>query len=292
MEFKDSSNRRRKVFVLLGVVLALVAGGAAFYLSSQGTAQAVEVPMKTVVVAVNDIPARVVLDSGMLAQREVADDPSVAQAVDDPALLIGRLTGVSIYANQPVTPNLLATNAAGAEFSILSPTETVSPDSPAWRAVSVMVPKERAVGGHVEIGQRLDFFATIKIETLVPNKDGKLESLPDAVSGNQPGLSTKLSWEDVEILAKDDDADIYVLKVELHQAEEISHMMAAKDLGFELDFSFALRPDGDSRPVARGGYGETIERIFEQYNLPVPRILDLDTYPQPGAEPSPFVPTP
>ncbi len=38
MEFKDKS-RRRKVFVALGLVLSLVAGGAAFFLASSGAAQ-------------------------------------------------------------------------------------------------------------------------------------------------------------------------------------------------------------------------------------------------------------
>ncbi len=146
------------MFLVLGVVLALVAGGAAFYLSSQGSAQAAEVPMKTVIVAAQDIPARTVIDAAMLADGELADDPSVAQTLDDPNLLIGRATGVSIYANQVITPNLLAITSAGAEFSILGPTETVTPDSPVWRAVSVTVSKDRAVGGHVEVGQRLDLF--------------------------------------------------------------------------------------------------------------------------------------
>jgi len=51
-------------------------------------------------------------------------------------------------------------------------------------------------------------------------------------------------------------------------------------------------PDGDARPVDRSGYGETSDRLFEQYNLPVPQILDLESYQPPRAEPSPFVPAP
>lgn len=291
MEFKDNS-RRRKVFVVLGIVLALAAGGAAFFLSSQGSIQAAEVPMRNVVVAVRDIPSRTVIDGGMLTVRPVPDDPSTAQALDDPSLLIGRLTGVTIYANQVVTPNLLATNAAGAEFSILSPTETIGPDSPYWRAVSVTVPKDRAVGGHVEIGQRVDLFVTIGIDVLVPDENGKLVSEPDPVRGYQPGKATKITWEDVEVLAKDPDADLWVVKVDLHQAEEITHLAAAKDLGQEVDFSFALRPDGDNRVVDRTGYGETIARIFRQYNLPVPELLNFEDNVQGEPQPSPIVPVP
>jgi len=127
---------------------------------------------------------------------------------------------------------------------------------------------------------------------LVPNEEGKLVEEPDPVSGAQPGMATKITWEDVELLANDPDAHVYILKVDLHQAEEITHVLASKDLGDPYDISFALRPDGDARPTVRSGYGESSDRLFEQYNLPVPQILDLDSYQPPRAEPSPFVPAP
>jgi len=290
MMFKDNS-RRRKVFLVLGVVLAVAAGGAAFYLSSQGsTADAAPVPKRIIIVAVRDIPARTIIDAGMLAQREVTDDPSVAQAITDENLLLGRLTGVTIYADQAMTPNLLATSAAGAEFSILSPTETISPDSPIWRAISVLVPAERAVGGHVEIGQRVDLFLSVSIATNVVSETGEFVERPDLVNRYQTGESTKITWEDIEVLAIVPDEGLYILKVDLHQAEEINHALASATLGKQFEFSFALRPDGDNRLVDRSGYGETFDRIFQQYNLPIPGIIDQDAYPQPSPEPSFIVP--
>ena len=205
-------------------------------------------------------------------------------------MLVGRLNGVTIYANQAITPNLLATSAVGAEFSILSATETISPDSPIWRAVAVFVPKDRAVAGNVEIGQRVDLFVTEQIDVLVPDDAGQLVVEPDPASGYVPGKATKITFEDIEILSKDDDADLYTLEVDLHQAEEISHLMAAKDLGDILNFSIARRPDGDNRLVDRSDYGETHDRIIKQYNLPIPSIIDLDVFQQPGSAPEPFVP--
>lgn len=291
MEFKDNNSRRRKVFLVIGVVLAVASGGAAFYLSSQGTtAEAAPVPKRTIIVAVRDIPARTIIDAGMLTQREVTDDPSVAQAVTDEDLLLGRLTGVTIYANQAMTPNLLATSAAGAEFSILSPTETISPDSPTWRAISILVPAERAVGGHLEIGQRVDLFLSVSVITSVVDETGQLGEAPDLANGYQTGESTKITWEDIEVLAIVPDEGLYILKVDLHQAEEINHALASANLGKQFEFSFALRPDGDNRLVDRSGYGETFDRIFQQYNLPMPGIIDQDAYPQPSPEPSFIVP--
>jgi Flp pilus assembly protein CpaB len=287
MEFKDKS-RRRKVFVALGLVLSLVAGGAAFFLASQGSTKAAEVPMKTVVVATQQIDARTIIASDMLVERSVPDDPTVEQAVVDPAMLVGRLSGVTIYANQAITPNLLATSAVGAEFSILSATETISPDSPTWRAVAVFVPKDRAVGGNLEIGQRVDLLVTAQVDVLVQDAEGKLVIEPDPVSGYAPGKSTKIGFEDVEILAKDEDADLYTLKVDLHQAEELSHLLASADDTIKI--SIVLRPDGDNRVIDRSSYGETNNRIIEQYNLPIPMVIDLDAYVQPSSAPAPFVP--
>ncbi len=137
-------------------------------------------------------------------------------------MLVGRLSDVTIYANQAITPNLLATSAVGADFSILSATETISPDSPIWRAVAVFVPKDRAVAGNVEIGQRVDLFVTEQIDVLVPDDAGQLVVEPDPASGYVPGKATKITFEDIEILSKDD-ADLCALEVDLHQAKEISH---------------------------------------------------------------------
>ncbi len=76
-----------------------MAGGAAFYLASQGSTKAAEVPMKTIIGATQQIGARTIIASDMLVERSVPDDPTVEQAVVDPAMLVGRLSGVTIHAN-------------------------------------------------------------------------------------------------------------------------------------------------------------------------------------------------
>ncbi|CAN5786552.1 hypothetical protein BH24CHL8_BH24CHL8_08770 [soil metagenome] len=92
--------------------------------------------------------------------------------------MIGRLSGVTIDADQVISPNLLATGAPGAAFSILSPTEVITADSPAWRAASVLVPKDRAVGGLIEIGQRVDLFVTVDYTVNSIDEEGELVEMP------------------------------------------------------------------------------------------------------------------
>jgi Flp pilus assembly protein CpaB len=271
MEFKDRS-RRRRFMVVIGVVLALVAGGAAFALSSQGAGQAqAQVEMRTILVAAREIPARTVLTASDLTLRELPKDSVVTEALDDPANAVGQVTGVPIFLNQPITPNLLATGAVDAAFSILGPDEPVEEDSPVWRAVSVAIPPERAVAGHIQTGQRVDLIASVQLDILNWDPvENAYTGNPTAENGFVSGKTTKVTFEDVLVLNADSESEMYVLKVDLNQAEEISHLQTA-----EGTFAIALRPEADTRPLDRTQYGETTDRIVEQYRFVVPKILDL-----------------
>ena len=72
---------------------------------------------------------------------------------------------------------------------------------------------------------------------------------------------------------------LYVLKVDLHQAEELAVLQTSASA-----FSFALRPEGDNRIIDRTGYGQTINRVLERYLFPLEQILQIDRYPKPAPE--------
>jgi Flp pilus assembly protein CpaB len=264
MEYRDES-RRGKIVVILGVILALAAGGAAFYLinnaqqsASQGGLQKAEI-----VVAARDIPARTPIEADDLVVRAVPIDPSNASGVTNkPTDLIGKVLAVTVYKDMPVTLNLIASAAGGGGFSILGPTETVAPDSEAWRAVSVTIPDDRAVGGLLKEGQTIDVFVTATVN--VP------QQLLD--SGRYyTDRSTKVTYQDMVILARS--GTFYVLKATLGVAEEISHLQATGN----VLFSAVLRPDQDVRTLDVALLGETTNRIIQKYGLPVP-----ETYPEGG----------
>jgi hypothetical protein len=162
LEFRDD-RRRGRIVVVLGVILAVVAGGAAYYFVSQAQQQAgrAEVTRIPAVVAVKTIPARQVIEAAAVTLREVPIDETNANGIaTDPLAVIGRIPAVSILQGQLVTTNLLASSTEGSAFSILGPDETVAPDSEAWRAVSVTVPDDLAVGGLVKAGQTVDLVVT------------------------------------------------------------------------------------------------------------------------------------
>jgi Flp pilus assembly protein CpaB len=281
MEFKDSS-RRRTLVLIVGVMLALVAGAGVFYLSSQGGRTGdptTALPTREIVVAIADIPARDTIDLAQLTTRVVPADATNETAFTDPTQVAGGVAAVTILALQPISPNLLA-GAANTGISILAPTETISPTSPLWRAVSINIPPDRAVGGFVAAGSRVDILATIPI-TIEPEIDEVTgEEVATELVSEQ---STKLAWMDVPVLQGGTDGAAFIFKMDLHQAEEVAHAQTAG-----ASFTILLRPLGDNREVDRSTYGETTNRIIEQYNFPIPEQLDTANYPQPSTFPSPF----
>lgn len=100
------------------------------------------------------------------------------------------------------------------------------------------------------------------------------------------GKTTKITWEDILVLNADSDSDMYALKVDPNQAEEITHLQADGANSFAL----VLRPENDTRPLDRTLYGESTDRIIEQYRFVVPKILDLVTLDQPAAPAEPVEP--
>lgn len=278
----NRERRRRRLFLLVGVVLALGASLVTLKLvqDAQSTGAAV-VPTRSVLVAARTIPARTILQASDLTLRAVPVDPTFVTALTDPNLVIGRITSVEIPFQQPIMPNLLAATVSGAAFSILGPQETVGPDSPALRAVAIQVPDNLAVGGVVLVGAHVDVFVTVQINVTAPGASGSPGPVPTPTPVPSPGAnpspngdfytdrSTKIVYQDIPVLAKN--GTLYILRVDERTAEEISHLSAAGNAVFSL----ALRPDQDTRQVDTKDLGETTNLIIEKYGLPIPRIYPL-----------------
>jgi Flp pilus assembly protein CpaB len=277
MEYKDPSKRGRWI-VLTGVVLAVVAGGAAFFLINNAQQQAGQSGLKTTtgVVAALAIPARKPIEATDLVVRTdiPLDGTNAEGVVTDPAQLVGRVLAVDAKLGQLVTTNLLASSTAGAQFSILKPEETVAPDSEAWRAVSLSVPDDRAVGGLLGPGMLVDVFMTASV------------NVPQSVLDEgtyYTDQSTKISWQDMEILSRQ--GTFYIVKATLPVSEEISHLQAAGN----AQFSMVLRPDADTRVLDVSALGATTNRIIERYGLPVPETYPKGSGPIATAPPIPEI---
>ncbi len=277
MEYKDPSRRGRYI-VIVGVLLAVIAGGAAFYLISQAQQQAGQAGLQrvSVVVAIQTIPARKIIEAADVTVREIPLDETNAQGIaSTPDRVIGRVPAVTILAGQMVLTNLLASSAEGGQFSVLGPDESIGPDSPDWRAISMTVPDDRAVGGLLTANQTVDVFVTASVNVLTNSDEGIGED------GFYSDKSTKVSYQDLVILAKS--GTFYVLKVPLDVAEEISHLQASGTAAFSL----ALRPDVDTRLVDASSLGTTTNRVIIRYGLPIPVVFPPVEGPVPTPRPTP-----
>jgi Flp pilus assembly protein CpaB len=264
MEYKDT-NRRGKIVIIVGVVLAIAAGAAAFYLINQAQTSGPGVAEKvSVVVAAQVIPARTPIEPGAIVVREIPLDPATQVGIiTDPKQLAGKVLAIPVAIGQPIYANMIASAAGQSGFAILAPDETVAPDSPAWRAISITIPDDRAVAGLLVAGQSIDIFMTATMTVPVTTQP---------VGVYYSDMVTKITYQDMVILARA--GSQYILKAPLPVAEEINHMLATGTIAF----SAALRPDQDVRYVDVSQLGETTNRILQKYGLPFPAI-----YPAPSA---------
>ena len=265
MEYKDD-NRRGKFVIIVGVVLAVVAGGAAFYLINQAQQNASQGPAEKVkvVVAAQIIPARTPIQPTALTVVEIPLDPATQVGIiKDPLQLSGKVLAIPVAVGQPIYSNMIASASGQSGFSILGPDETVAPDSPAWRAISITIPDDRAVAGLLVAGQTIDIFMTATMTVPAVN---------EPVGVYYSDMVTKITYQDMVILGRA--GSQYILRTTVAVAEEINHMLAAGT----VQFSAALRPDQDVRYLDVAALGATTNRILEKYGLPFPAI-----YPAPSA---------
>ena len=259
LEYKDNS-RRSKFIIVLGVAMALIAGGGAFVMINQAQQQGSGGPglLVPVVVAARSIPERHTITPSDLAIAQVPVDVAGSGTFSDPGKLLARITAVAILPGQPIATNLIASTAEGGQFSILKPDETIAPDSPYWRAVSITVAPDLAVGGMLESGMDVDVFLTATVAA-----PASAEPSGRFVTDK----STKVVYQDIEILARD--KDFYIIRLPEQQAEEILHLQATA----AVTVSLALRPTEDTRTADATKLGETTNLIISRYGLPVPQTI-------------------
>jgi Flp pilus assembly protein CpaB len=267
LEYSDRNSKRSKLYIAVGLIIALIVGGVVFLaLRFSGVAQPEQAQMRSVVVAVRDIASRKPIEDGDVVMRTVAADPTNADAftrIDD---VLGRISGVSIGTGQMVTRNLLASASSGQGFSILEPGQKFDPAGPDLRAASVTVADDKAVGGTLQAGQRVDLIATMAMNPELGQPAGQAAKTQAQFV---PGPSTKVTLQSLTILSRN--GSIYIVRTDLATAEKIAELTAAGG-----EFSMVLRPDEDDR-VAKTK-GATIDTLIDEYGFP---------YPRPPASPAP-----
>jgi len=260
LEYSNKNSKRSKLYIGVGVVMALVVAGTVFVaLRASGLTGSGQVQMRQVVVAAREIPSRKPIEEGDLAMRTIPADPTNETAFTRMDDVLGRVAGVPIASGQLITQTMLASASSGQTFSILEPGASFDPNGPDLRAVSVSVPDDRAVAGTLAPGQRVDLIVTVAINPELGPSPSPSSSPSQVVI---PGPSTKVTFQMLTILARN--GAIYILRADLATAEKISELTAAGG-----QFTLVLRPDEDSRTATT--VGSTFDALLREFGFPVPR---------------------
>jgi Flp pilus assembly protein CpaB len=263
--YRDPTRSRGRMFIIVGLVIALMAGGLAF-VALRSVISSAETPQtRSVVVAARAIAPAAVITDADVALRSVSADSTTTVALTRKEDAVGRVSAIGIVAGQVVMPGMLASAASGDKIAIippdlLAPGETLDPNAPAMRAISITVPDDRAVGGLIGVGQHVDIMVTIMVEA--PSAD------PNTGTGvfvSAP--ATNIGFQNVVILGKT--ATMYILRVDAQTGIEIEHLAASG----AAQFSLALRSSADSRPIDPVNYGATTNQIIKDHDIPLPRTV-------------------
>jgi Flp pilus assembly protein CpaB len=264
LEYSDKNSRRSKVYIAVGLVVAMVVGATVFVaLQASGLTAESDVEMRSVVVAVRDIPARKAIEEGDVSVREVVADQTNETAFTRLDEVLGRVAGIPVATGQLVTRNVLASTTEGQAFSILDVGSEYDPSGPDWRAVSLTVADANAVGGTLVPGQLVDLIVTMPLNPEVGQTEEGAEEQAATVI---PGPSTKVTLQSVTVLART--GAVYIVRSDLETAEKIAELVAVGGT-----FTMVLRPAEDDRTAETDG--STIDRLVEEFGFPVPEPFEF-----------------
>jgi Flp pilus assembly protein CpaB len=259
IEYSDRTSRRSKLYIGVGLVVALLVAGTVFVaLQASSRLMAQDADLREVVVASRDIPARKAIEEGDVSVRMLAADATNETAYTTLDQVLGRVTGTTVASGQLITRNVLASTTEGQTFSILDPSEEFDPNGPDLRAVSLTVEAANAVAGTLVAGQIVDLIVTMAINPEVGLSPEEASAQEDRFV---PGPSTKVTLQALTILARN--GDIYIVRTDVSTAEKIAQLQAAGGV-----FTMALRPEADDRVAETEG--STIDQLIEEFGFPVP----------------------
>jgi Flp pilus assembly protein CpaB len=255
---QDSSRRRARLVLIMGIALALIAGVGTFvYASGAKTDQPVAVPVTPVLVAAREIPAKTTLTAADVKLQDFNVEAKPLAGMSRAEDAVGRITIQSISIGEPILPTKFS-DPKNPAFVVI-PASFIGPDgapavnSPNFRAMSITVPDPQAVGGAVVAGDIVDLLFTLQFDPATKLKRATPDQTVD--------FSAKIILERVPILAKL--AATYTIRVDALTAERIAYLQSA---GGQL--SFLLRAPKDER--ASGSTGTTFEGVYRTFRFVVP----------------------
>jgi Flp pilus assembly protein CpaB len=258
---QDGSRRRARLILIVGVALALVAGVGTFvYASGAKSDQPVAVPTVAVLVAAREIPAKTTLTTADVKLQEFNLDAKPAAAMSDAGEALGKITVQSISVGEPILPSKFSDPKLPG--FVVMPASFIGPDgapvvnSPNFRAMSITVPDNNAVGGTILAGDIVDMVFTLQFDPQTKLRNPTPQQTTD--------FSAKIILERLPILARL--AAVYTIRVDAVTAERIAYLQSS---GGQI--AFLLRAPKDER--ASGSTGATFADIYTNFRVKIPEKI-------------------
>ena len=258
---QDGSRRRARLILIVGVALALVAGVGTFvYASGAKSDQPVAVPTVAVLVAAREIPAKTTLTTADVKLQEFNLDAKPAAAMSDAGEALGKITVQSISVGEPILPSKFSDPKLPG--FVVMPASFIGPDgapvvnSPNFRAMSITVPDNNAVGGTILAGDIVDMVFTLQFDPQTKLRNPTPQQTTD--------FSAKIILERLPILARL--AAVYTIRVDAVTAERIAYLQSS---GGQI--AFLLRAPKDER--ASGSTGATFGDIYTNFRVKIPEKI-------------------
>ena len=158
---KRSNSGGGRIFIILGLVLALISGLGVFYVLVTASPQAEPVPTTKLVVSFQQIPARSEISADQIGQMDWPQTiPTPLGAYAEPTQVIGQLAKNPIYPGQPVIADMVIsksdTEARHSNASLILEKGQV--------AVALPVSVSIDVAEAIQTGDRVDILVTYNIE--------------------------------------------------------------------------------------------------------------------------------
>jgi len=256
---EDRSRRRARLVLIVGILIAVLAGGMTYVVSSGSKSAAPPpIPTKDVLVAARDLPARSALTAADVKVQKYPVDIAPVTALSKAEDVVGKIAQTSLAAGEPILPNKFAAVGA-ASCTVFPPNaqppagQAIAAGTPDYRAMSVTVADALAAGGAIQVGDIVDVLFTFSLD---PAK---------YFTGTDPNrladISSKIVLQNVPIIART--LSVYTIRTDAQTAEQIGYLTAAGGT-----MSFLLRAGQDQRQASTTGV--TFGPAFRKFNFPVP----------------------
>ncbi len=255
--------RGGRIFIILGIVLAFIAGIGVFIVLVTAEPQPVEVPTTKLVVAFQQVPSRSEISADQVGQVDWPQRiPTPIGAFAEPVDVVGKLALVPIYPGQPIIDEMIISKESNeARHSnaalILEPGQV---------AVALGVSLDSSVADAIQAGDRVDLIVTYGTQVEASSVSGEQYVVTQTTLQNVLILQVG-PWPQEGGETADGAGNVGILTVQLPEQDAL----ALKHIeGTAQSYALALRAANDDQIFTTEPV--TLEYLNKRFNFNIPGL--------------------